>query len=222
MRKIYWIDWEKLCWPKSVGGMGFRDLQAFNLAMLAKQGWQLICFLDALVARILRAKYYPNKKFMDAAAGHNASYTWKSIIAGKKVLKKGLVWKVESGGRIDIWKDPWIPTKPIFRVEVSRIRMENLLKVSKLMEGEEDRWNKELVRSMFDETDVEAILQIPLRRSNNEDFPFWIPNRKGLFTVKNAYRVMTKQIIEGKIEAGDEGYHKYRDLESMKALWKKI
>ena len=75
---------------------------------------------------------------------------------------------------------------------------------------------------MFDETDAEAILQIPLRRSNNEDSPFWIPDPKGLFTVKNAYRVMTTQIIEEKIEAGDEGYHKYRDLESMRVLWKKI
>lgn len=37
-RAMHWRDWDTLCKPKAMGGMGFRHLFAFNLAMLAKQG----------------------------------------------------------------------------------------------------------------------------------------------------------------------------------------
>jgi hypothetical protein len=35
-RGIHWMSWEKLSVHKSHGGMGFKDLTAFNLAMLGK------------------------------------------------------------------------------------------------------------------------------------------------------------------------------------------
>ena len=36
-KKIHWINWKKLCTSKDRGGIVFRDVQVFKLAMLAKQ-----------------------------------------------------------------------------------------------------------------------------------------------------------------------------------------
>jgi hypothetical protein len=68
--------------------MGFKDLRAFNEALLAKQGWRLLIYPQSLVARILKAKYYPNRDFLKAKQGQNMSYSWQSITKASWILKK--------------------------------------------------------------------------------------------------------------------------------------
>lgn len=41
-KKINWRRWDTPCVKKARGEMGFRNLEAFNMAMLAKQGWQIL------------------------------------------------------------------------------------------------------------------------------------------------------------------------------------
>lgn len=48
---IRWMSWERLCTVKEVGGLGFKSLRIFNIAMLAKQAWRLITSVNLLVTR---------------------------------------------------------------------------------------------------------------------------------------------------------------------------
>ena len=37
------------------------------------------------------------------------SYTWRSILKGVDLLKKGVIKRVGDGASINIWHDPWLP-----------------------------------------------------------------------------------------------------------------
>ena len=73
-QKISWVSWDKLCKPKNEGGMGFRDLKAFNLARLAKQGWRLLQNTNSLFHHVFQAKYFAGRSFLDAQIGKRPSY----------------------------------------------------------------------------------------------------------------------------------------------------
>lgn len=69
------MRWEKLCVEKSFRGMGFCNLEGFNLAMLGKQVWKLITNPDALISKLYKAKYYLRGDFLNANLWHNPSFT---------------------------------------------------------------------------------------------------------------------------------------------------
>lgn len=56
---VKWERWESLCKHKNDGGMGFQNLHLVNIAMLGKLAWRIQSNPEALVARVLTAKYFP-------------------------------------------------------------------------------------------------------------------------------------------------------------------
>jgi len=88
---LKWMKWSRLGQSKLNGGLGYRDLEVFNLSLLAKQEWRLIQDPNPLVGGIIKDKYFPRGSFLSATLGHNPYFAWRSILKARPVLENGLI-----------------------------------------------------------------------------------------------------------------------------------
>ncbi|KAL0408374.1 UNVERIFIED_CONTAM: hypothetical protein Sradi_1771800 [Sesamum radiatum] len=93
-QSIHWLSWKNLCKNKHNGGAGFRNLKAFNLAILAKQAWRLLMFPNLLLSQIMKAKYYPDTDFFscEMRGGNRALH-------GTQFRQQGTYFDREHGGK---------------------------------------------------------------------------------------------------------------------------
>ena len=212
--KMAWMKWEKLCTPKANGGMGFRDLRAFNLALLAKQGWRLQQESNSLFYKVFKSKYFPDTDFVNAKLGRHPSYAWRSILAAQPIINHGMRWQVGDGKSTRIWKDKWIPIPSTYRVISPRTLLPIDATVDILIDAERGTWRADLVRELFIKFEAENILSILLSICLPRDKLVWVATPNGFFTVKSAYWIaMAAAGIEQEGTSGASG---------QKQLWKTI
>lgn len=185
--KCHWLGWERLMKAKKDGGLGFRDLHIFNMAMLARQSWRLIQNPEFLCAVVLKAKYHPDCSILEATEQKGMSYTWRSILRGRDLLKEGIVWRIGDGTQVNAWTDPWLP-RGSTRRPIAHQGLAIVSKVHELINPVTESWDEELVKELFTHDDARVILAIPLK-SDMEDSISWHFDKKGSFSVKSAYRL---------------------------------
>ncbi|KAK6161547.1 hypothetical protein DH2020_004928 [Rehmannia glutinosa] len=191
-RRIYWCSWNNLTKAKHEGGLGFRDLQCFNEAMLAKQRWRLIHESSSLLAQSLHARYYPNNNFLNATIGYNPSYTWKIIVAGRQIITKGIQWNIGNGCDTLVWKDPWVPNLPKFRILSPQGEGIMELRDGDLMHEDMLGWNVEQLKELFNPLEVTTIRSIPLISMIKRDRIMRHYTKNGIYSVKYGYLVAKK------------------------------
>lgn len=172
-RKMAWISWDKLYQRKSDGGMGFKNLKAFNLALLAKQGWRIVQNPSSLIHKVLKVKYFENTSFLEAQLGKRSSYTWRSLLEARCILERGMRWCIGNGRNVDIWRDRWLPISKSFSVINPRIQRIEGERVVSLLDLDNGTWDCEKVRNTFLPHEAEVVLRIPISLSLPNNSRIW-------------------------------------------------
>jgi ribonuclease HI len=218
-RSLHWVAWDVLVSPKIKGGMGFRDLELFNLALLGKHGWRLMMNPDTLCARVLKGRYYPDSDFLHATVPRNSSATWRGIVAGREALQQGLIKRIGDGVSVSVWRDKWIPGCRTLQPS-AHIGTDEIALVSDLIDHDTGSWKVDKVRTNFMAPEADAILNIPLRRGGGEDFWAWSLEKKGIYSVKSAYRALMSRNEHLALDEGTCTESSTTEKQMWTALWK--
>ncbi|XP_033141159.1 uncharacterized protein LOC117131994 [Brassica rapa] len=175
---MHWFAWDRMSQPKKEGGMGFRDIEKFNDALLGKQVWRILTKPNSLMARVLKGRYFPTSSILTARETKQSSYIWKSLLHGRDLITKGVRFVIGSGNMIDTWNDPWLPTTPPRPLAPLSDQTGNG-KVSDFIRQDQKEWNEELVRNTMNHDDAEEILAIRLCSSSETDQLVWHYNKTG-------------------------------------------
>ncbi|KAK9998185.1 hypothetical protein SO802_017788 [Lithocarpus litseifolius] len=215
MKKTKKVSWDKLCTPKEEGGLGFHDLKALNLTLLAKQERRLQTNTSYLVYRVLKDKYFPDSDFLKAKLGSHPSYAWRSILATLNIVRKGCKWQVGNGASIDIWTDKWLNGSSTFKVLTRMNTLPDQSLVSLLIDLEIAGWHDQLMRQVFIPVNVQSILSIPLSVHMPQDRLVCAFTPKGNLIVHSAYKIVVVVFMETRMEGTLNG-------ENHKSFWRRL
>ncbi|KAJ0017107.1 hypothetical protein Pint_10781 [Pistacia integerrima] len=201
---------------KSNGGLGFRDLELFNLAMLAKQGWRLLHYPNSFAARVLSVKYYPEGYFLEAKFKRTSSFIWRSVMATRPVLESGLMWRIGDGSKAQIWQDKWLPSPSSFKIQSQCLGIDLKAKVATLIDPQSKSWKLDLLKDLFSESEVNTICQIPISVFYRPDKLVWRCSQNGLFSVRSAYHLQ----VESQLSSRGQSSFVANENKKWKKLWK--
>lgn len=170
--------------------MGFKDLEKFNQALLAKQAARVLNNPESLLARILKQQYFKNGSFIDCGMGSRPSFAWRSILHGRELLKQGLMTRIGNGSETKVWWDRWIVDGVPWVPEYIQGSVVDLtLKVEDLIDQQSRVWNRSLVYDTFSQKDAEIILKLKLNLSRS-DKVVWGFTKNGAYSSMSVYELL--------------------------------
>jgi hypothetical protein len=190
---IKWLAWDKLACPKDEGGLGFRDFHSFNMAMVAKQGWNFMNNPTTLVARLYKARYFPKNSFFEANIGNNPSFAWRSIWRARQVLFYGCTWQIGDGSKIKIMHEPWLRNSDESCLKAPQSHNVYNLTVHHLMLPNMKKWDVAKINSLFPIEVAKDIVAVPLLEVVKEDRLVWREEKDGKYSVRSGYRKFLKE-----------------------------
>ncbi|CAN1743005.1 Putative ribonuclease H protein At1g65750, partial [Linum perenne] len=109
IRKIHNVNWQTVCKPKCLGGLGLRSASDLNKAFLMKIVWGLLSKPTDLWAQVLLTKYMTRT---DQGWRHKRrsgfSAAWRGMLSVWDDTTNGLQWSIRDGRRTKFWTDIWL------------------------------------------------------------------------------------------------------------------
>ncbi|CAJ2677955.1 unnamed protein product [Trifolium pratense] len=207
-KKLCWIKWDHICLPKNQGGLGVKNLELFNTALLSKWKWRLIDERQGVWADLLRYRYghLPTKILTGTTpqVGAKDSIWWRDILsigrtADEDCFKSNVGCCVGDGNDIGFWKFKWFGNNSfgeLYPNLYAKEAFKDVLISDRLSRnGTDTEWHWQWCEELSDNDAhhlralKQLLLDCPFDQARSDRWR-WVPDSVGLFTVKSCYSLL--------------------------------
>ncbi|CAL5191793.1 unnamed protein product [Lathyrus oleraceus] len=118
-RKMCWVSWDKICLRTEEGGLGVKNVEWFNLALMSKWGWRFLNDKHAIWFKLLQFRYGSGLQSLGDVVSKstlsNYSLWWRDIrlvcgtpLGGHDWFGDSISCKLGRGNSILFWKHCWL------------------------------------------------------------------------------------------------------------------
>lgn len=206
---------------KSDVGFGFREIQAFNLALLRKMAAQLLADPSSLWAQVLKGIYFPHSAFIAAVKGGRPSWAWHSLLAGRDSVIPGAVWVVGHGKSIRPFSNAWIPGHYDSRIGLHPITDHQAnTYLEEWIDQSGRAWKEDSVRGAVSDQEAQQVLSVPIPMLPKLDELKWPFEKQGTVSARSAYHLIRSRYGEGESGNSSPGGGHQPHLNMWHAIWK--
>jgi len=105
-RKIYWVVWDKVCFPIAMGWLGVRDIHFFNYSLVARWKWRLGSKNGSGWRDLIESKYVDWRELGKSMTYIKSLNLWKDLGTICEENRESnwfdhrIRWKIGNGSRI--------------------------------------------------------------------------------------------------------------------------
>ncbi|CAN1762369.1 Putative ribonuclease H protein At1g65750 [Linum perenne] len=190
--KIHNINWEMVCKPKELRGLGLRSTRELNKAFLMNMVWGIMVNPSFLWAKVIISKCMVRTANSYALARKSVfSTVWRGLVKVWPEVENGLQWSIRDGKNTKFWTDLWMDSGIILIDHALNIQGVNCaLSVSEVCYAD-GVWNIEFLYSTQPHDVILQIVRMSVSRPVlGNDTLAWRLEAKGKFSVKSAYLLL--------------------------------
>jgi zinc-binding in reverse transcriptase len=172
------------------GGLGIRDLQRMNDALILKLVWAFVSQEDQYWIQVMKAKYCSSGSIWEVTEITRAMSLWRKMVELREFFNSNLRWIIRDGAHIPVHGQPWHELWNLQYPESRQVRTITVVNLRK----DEGGCDQQLLIAEFGQgitNEINRTIPPPVRGDLLPDMLIWTAQKSGVYTVKEGYKLLS-------------------------------